>query len=374
MWLSATYICPVRGLAGLEPPEPGRLGLTARIARGLGLDQLVIPVLEESLLRAGRHTVRFLNGLIQGLDQAEDAGVSIWLMAAAQRILGVDWVAPYLVRGSLDSRASPVFVDGAMRTLRPFEWWADPSIVRKRLECFRELAAALSGHPALTGWIIMDRALEWPRPGAQTADLILKSHCAEIRDRDECGRIYLSIGAPELLDPETVQTLAGQVDGLHMRGVENGLDGWKRRGDLAEEICLTAYLHSMAQWLFGKEVSLEIGWSLMPDRDLREDVLESVGILGRQEAAGVTWLNLIDPENRLLSEPPWTLRPGLAKTGLLNQGGDPKEGVEALIREIRSNPQKINPADFIDLDQKEYLADPHAHSRRLWDHFRESTG
>jgi len=374
MWISATYICPVRGLAGLEPPEPVVLGRTARIARSLGLDRLVIPVLEESLLRADRHKVRFLDGLIQGLDQAEDAGMRVLLMASAQRILGVDWVAPYLVRGSLDPGAPSLFVDGAIRNLRPFTWWADPSIVCKRLECLRELVAALSGHPALTGWIIMDRALEWPRPDIQTADLILKSHCAEIRARDEAGEICLSLGFSGLLEPRMMQLLVGQVDSLYLRGVENGLNGWKQRQDLTEEMSLAAYLCSMAHWLFKKEVSVEIGWAMMTMMGLREETLASVSILGQQEASGAAWLSLIDPGRRLLFQPPWNLRLGLEKTGLLDQGGDPKEGVETLIEEIRSGIQKGCVADFIDIDQAEYKTDPETHLRRLWDHFREATG
>jgi hypothetical protein len=49
MLLTAKYICPVRGVADLDPPEPQRLGQAAMVARSLGLDQLLIPVLEESL-------------------------------------------------------------------------------------------------------------------------------------------------------------------------------------------------------------------------------------------------------------------------------------------------------------------------------------
>lgn len=374
MWVSATYICPVRGLADLDPPDSMYLGKTARIARSLGVDRLVIPVLEESLLRSERQKVRFLDGLVRGLNQAEDAGMGIRLMAPAQRILGVDWVAPYLVRGALDPRAAPVFVDGALRTLRPFTWWADPSTVRKRLESFRELVAALSGHPALTGWVIMDRGLEWPTPLFQTADLILRSYCAEIRSRDETGEICLSIGVSALRHPQVVRLLVPQVDALYMRNVENRLDEWKRHDNSGEEIVLAAYLCSMANWLFGKEVSPEIGWSLMMNRGLREEALTSVSVLGQQEVPGVTWLNLIDPEMGLRSRPPWGLHPGLRKSGLLNRGGEPKEGVEAMIREIRSGPHTGRAAEFIDIDQEDYLADPETHFRRLWDHFREATG
>jgi hypothetical protein len=41
MLLSAKYICPERGLAELEPPEPQPLGQAARVAEtlGRGMDQ-----------------------------------------------------------------------------------------------------------------------------------------------------------------------------------------------------------------------------------------------------------------------------------------------------------------------------------------------
>lgn len=365
----------MRGLADLAAPDPAYLGRTARIARGLGLDRLTIAVLEESLIRAGRHQVRFLDELVRGLDQAEDAGMGIWLMAPAQRILGVDWVAPYLVSGSMDSRAVEVFVDGAMRPLRPFPWWKDPSIIGKRVQCFRELAAAVSGHPALGGWIVMDRVLEWSQPDPDVADWLLKSYCAEIRGRDQAREICLSLDLSGLVRPQMVQGLTRQVDALHMRGVENRLDAWTRRGSLANELSLACYLGSMARWLFGRPVSLEVGWGMMMDRGIEEEALQSVSALAQQEAAGITWVNLIDPENRLRSRPPWNLRPGPGETGLLDPGGDPKEGVEALIQEIHSMPVGSGGnMDFIDIDRTEYLADPKTHLRRLWDHFQEATG
>ena len=219
----------------------------------------------------------------------------------------------------------------------------------------------------------MDRVLEWPRPKFQTADLILKSYCAEIRDRDETGEIWLSLGVSELLDPKMVQLLAGQVDGLYMRGIENGLGGLKPCRDLAEEITRLAYFYSMARWLFEKQISLELGWSRMTKPGFREEMLSSVSILGRQEVPGVTWLNLIDPQNRIVSDPPWNLRPGLEKIGLLDPGGDPKDGVDTLMRAFRSSEQKNRVIDFIDIDQKEYMADPQTHLSRLWGHFREAT-
>jgi len=372
MWLSSTYICPVKGLAGLESPDPVVLGRAGRTARGLGLDRLVLPVLEESLLQAERYRIRFLDGLIRCLDHAEDAGMSIQLMVPAQRVMGVDWVAPYLVRGSPDTGAASVFVDGSIRPLRPFAWWADPSMVRKRLACFREVTAALSGHPAVVGWIVLDRCLEWPRPDAQTADLILKSYCAEIRARDEVGRIDLRIGIAELMDPKLVQGLTGQVDGLFLRGIEAGIGGGMRCRDLSEEFSLTAFFISMARWLFERPVAAEIGRTLT-EVGIRDETLASAPILGQQEASGVTWLNLMDPERHLLFRPPWSCGDGVEKTGLLNQWGDPKDGVDVLVQEMGAGEQRACVTDFIDVDQTEYMADSEAHLRRLWDHFREAT-
>ena len=77
MRLSATYVCPVRGLAGLEPPEPFRLGKAAKVAKSLGPDRLLLPVLEESLAGTARAKTRFLDGLIYALDQISDAGFSV---------------------------------------------------------------------------------------------------------------------------------------------------------------------------------------------------------------------------------------------------------------------------------------------------------
>jgi hypothetical protein len=194
MRISATYVCPVRGLTSLDPPDPIRLGQAAGVGKSLGIDRIVLPVLEESLLGMARARVSYLDGFIRALDKIAEARLTAWVMAPVQRILGLDWVPPYLVRGSVDSNAAPVFVDGRIRNLRPFNWWADLSLIQKRIKTFRELLAAIHGHPAVTGWLILDRALEWSRPELEVADLVLKSYLAEIQECDESKKIYLNLG------------------------------------------------------------------------------------------------------------------------------------------------------------------------------------
>lgn len=83
---------------------------------------------------------------------------------------------------------------------------------------------AVIGHPALSGWLVIDRALEWARPDLEVPDLALRSCLAEIREHDEGGGVYFGLGWSELLRPEMAQTLAQQVEGLRMSGLEDGLE------------------------------------------------------------------------------------------------------------------------------------------------------
>jgi len=372
MLISATYICPIRGLASLEPPEPARLGRAARVAKNLGLERLLLPVLEESLLKMSRAKVSYLEGLIKGLDQVAEAGLTAWLIAPARRLLGLDWVPPNLVRAVRDPKAGRVFLEGRLRNLWPYNWWNDLSILQKRIKNFRELVAAVSGHPALTGWIIMDRALEWSRPNPEVADLVLKSYMAEIRERDESGSIYMGLGWSELLDPEMAQALAQQVDGVRISGLESLPQGLSSIAGLAGELLLASCLGTLSQWLFGRPIEVEVGWGLS-DKGDPEEISEAGKRLAGQSLAGMTWLSLIDPEPRLHKQPPWVLKPVLERIGILDYGAKPKEHVETYFKELCSLELREKMDDFIDISSEEYMADPQTHLPRLCDHFREST-
>jgi len=373
MLISASYVCPIRGLASLEPPEPTRLLQAAKVAKGLGIERLMLPVLEESLIGTTRAKVAFLDGLINSLDQAEEAKLTAWLIAPAQRVLGLNWATPHLVRAVRDPEADPVFVDGRVRNLRPLDWWENPSLIQKRIGIFRELVTAISGHPAITGWLILDRSLEWSRPDLEAADLVLKSFMAEIRERDETAIIYIDLGWSELLDPEIAVLLARQVDGVRISGCEKQVPGIDARTNLTGELTLASYLGTMARWLFGRPTEIEIGWGMLDKIGDNEETTEDFKRLASCGLSGANWLSLIDPELRLRSQPPWVLRSGLERVALIDHGPEPKEQVETWLKEIRSGRPRDGINDFIDISKQEYLDDPHTHLPRLWDHFQESS-
>ncbi len=369
--ISATYICPVKGLTGLEPPDPVRLSQSAKVAKSLGLEGLLLPVLEEALAGATRSKLHYLDGLVQAIDQVAEADLNGWLIAPAQRIMGLDFVPPHLVRGGRDPGAARVFVDGKVRHLWPFDWWADPTVIQKRIKVFREVVTAVSGHPALQGWVIMDRALEWSRPELEVADLVWKSYLAEIRERDERGAVYLGLGWSELLHPEMAQALVAQADGLRMSGLDRPLPGLEHPDHLAGELRMVSYLGTLAQWLFQRPLDVEIGWGVLDRRGDFEQIVEAGKRVAGQGITGLNWISLMDPEPGLHKQPPWALKPGLHRVGLLDHGAEPKDNVETWLGEFLSWEPGEKIEDFIDIDKEEYTSDPHTHLPRLWDHFRE---
>lgn len=372
MKVSALYVCPLRGLADLRPPDPKRLGHAAAVAKNLGVDRLYIPVLEESLFLPSREKVAFLEGLIQSLDRAEAGGLEVLLVLPAQNLLGLTWVIPELARPSAAPDARPVFVAGQVRKARPYPWWTDPSIIGKRLRAFSEALSAVAGHPGLKGLFVMDRALQWPRPDAAPALFVLRSLLAEIQERNmDGGRIGMGVGWDDLLDPGLTERISREVAFTRIGGTEQPPTGIEAPCDPAEEILLAAFMGTMACWLFERPAEAETGWCAAGEEG-REDPAEACERFAGQGLEGVAWLTLVDPEPALQHAPPWGLRPDLGKAGLLDHHLDPKPRMEEWIKRFKETEPGRRAYDFVDISREEYLEDPGMHVHRLWNHFRDA--
>jgi hypothetical protein len=88
-----------------------------------------------------------------------------------------------------------------------------------------------------------------------------------------------------------------------------------------------------------------------------------------QDPAALRWVSLVDPRSGLAGQPPWGLRPGLERVGLVEAHGEPKAWAVDLLQALRSTPARPQ-TDFLDLDQADYRTDPAVHLPRLWGHFR----
>jgi hypothetical protein len=372
MKISALYVCPVRGLMRFEPPVPRRLERAARTAKSLGIEKLYLPVMEAALVGKPRAKIAYLDGIVQALDGVAQAGISAWLVAPCYRALGVIWPTPYLVTPAQNPMGEPVFLDGRVRYLRAFDWWRETATVQRRILGLREVASAGQGHPALSGWVIMDRDFEWARPELQDAEFVLKSFVAEIREKHEKGSVYLGIGWQELLHPEVVQELSKEVDGLRIAGFEKAPPGLEEQGSPATELLQAAYVGTLAQWLSKKPVEVEIGWGMREKIQDYDAWFETGKKFATQRLEGGIWFNLCDPEPGLYADPPWTIYPGLEGKGLLDQRLNPKDWVEDWINETKAVKPLDKSSYFLDLSPEEYRWNPEIHFARLWYHFIKS--
>jgi hypothetical protein len=264
-----------------------------------------------------------------------------------------------------------VFVDGKLRRLRPYPWWSDPSVFQKRMVLFRELVSAIGPHPALSGWLIMDKALEWARPDRNVADLIVRATVTEIREKDEAGPIFMSSGWMELLHPQLVKSLSGYVNGFHLGGLDKIPSHFGRPPGLVGELMMAAYMVSLGRWFFSSNVEIEAGWTWPAQTSDLEEVAQTYGWLAEQGPAGIVFPTLVDPDPTMHHFPPWSVRPELRHIGLMDRGLEPKENAEALIHRLAATAPKEDCVDFIDVSKDEYGSDPEMHFPRLWDHFRE---
>ncbi len=369
MKISALYVCPVRGLMRFEPPEPRRLEQAARTAKSLGLEKLYLPVMEAALVGKHRAKIAYLDGIVQALDRVAQAGISAWLVAPCYRALGVIWPTPYVVTPVQHPMGEPVFLDGKVRYLKAFDWWRETATVEKRILGLREVVSASQGHPALSGWVVMERDFEWARPDVQNAEFVLKSFVSEIREKHEKGGVYLGIGWQELLHPEIVQELSKEVDGLRIAGFEKAPPGLEGEGSPGTELLQAAYAGTLARWLSKKPVEVEIGWGLREKMQDYDAWFETGKKFASQTLEGGIWFNLCDPEPGLYADPPWAIYPGLEEKGLLDQRLNPKYWVEDWINEIKTVKPLDKSNDLLDLSSEEYSSDPEMHFARLWHHF-----
>ena len=376
---TAKYYCPVRGLVDLSAPDPEALGRACGTASSLGLDSILIPVLEEALESPPRQRIGFLDQFIQALDAAGEGGLGVILNPLAQRVLDLEWTAKDMVRPPSWAGKKQVFVQGKVRFLQPLNWWADPSLISRRIRTLRELVNAVAGHPAISGWSLLDRALDWVRPEPGAAELVLRTFVSEIRTRDEQTMISLDLGWQELTRSDLVSTLGPEVDLLRLdaprEALAFGKDAEPAPLGLAGEMLLAAYLTAMAKWLWNRPVEPLLG-RLLDRAELEDQTFEAARILAGQAGSGglsggVCWFSLVDPSPEKAVEPPWALSPGLHRTGLLDWGYEPRSQAEPLIKTLDSGSGSAGTNDFIDLSPDEYRNDPETHLTRLWNHFRE---
>ena len=369
MELAAAYLCPIRGLIGGQPPDPGHLARTAKALADLGLTRFILPIPEEPLAQSGRKLTGYLDGLIQALDGAAEAGVSVWPAPLAWRIGPLSLTVPDLVKPTRSAAAPPAFFAGKLRRCQPLDWWSDARLIQTRLGRLKELVAALTGHPALIGWLILDREADRVRPTVEQFTFVFKAVEAEIRERDEKSDLVLGVAANQLLRPAALDPIIGAIDRLRLAGLDTpprGIDYTRP----ADGLGAAAYFARLANWLWEIDVEVEPPTPGDPGKGLEDDLVRGAGLLAQSGAGGMCWPSPAEPEPGRRDEPPWGLAPEMVEAALLNNRLEPKDWAIKLYDTIGSSEPDPRAREFIDLDRDEFKDRPGLHLARLWDHFR----
>jgi len=341
------------------------------VAKNLGVDRLDIPVLEEALFQPSREKVSFLDGLVNALDRLEAGGMEASLVLPAQNVLGLRWVIPELARPLTHPEGKAVFVAGRVRNLKPYYWWTDPWIIQKRMKAFSEALSAVGGHPVLKSLLIMDHALEWPRPDREAAFVVARTQVAEVREQGRGqSSAGIGLGWEDLLEPLVAREVSEEVGWIRVGGIEAPPKGIEAPDTLPEEVLLAAFMGSVASWLFEKATEVEVGWTMSKEIIDEESLAEACSRFAKQGLAGMTFLNLVEPEPFVRSMPPWPLRSDLDKVGLLNHHLDPKPWAEQCLKEMKLPGPVESASSFIDVGREEYEENPEMHLIRLWERFR----
>lgn len=374
--MRATYVCPVNGLADLAGPDPRALARGCQGSASISINTFVIPILEESLILPVKPRIEFLDRLIQALETAHDNNTGVVLKPLAGPVLDLDWKTRDLVRPPNWSGKKQVFMEGKVRLLSPMDWWSDPSLVKRRITSLRELVSAVAGHPAIQGWLLLDRELDWSRPDEQAAEFVFRSLMAEIREHNESAPIALGISWEEIRRPELVSALALVADSLSIdiHGFQG--NGREKSGGLALELLGGAFIATLAKWIWPRPVETIVGRALGRE-EINDQVLEAAQALARvlearPKTGTLSWFNLVDPSPEKALEPPWNLSPGLSRSGLLNHRAEPKEKLIPLLDALKTSGLSEWEPGFLDISQDEYVDQPKMHLSRLWDHFLES--
>lgn len=369
MELAAAYLCPIRGLVGGRPPDPGHLARAAKAAAQLGLTRLILPIPEEPLAQPGRKLTAYLDGLIQALDAAAEAGMSVWPAPLAWRIGPLSLTVPDLVKPTRSAAAPPAFFAGKMRRCRPLDWWSDAGLIQTRLGRLGELVAALAGHPALTGWLVLDREADRVRPTVEQFTFVFKAVEAEIRERDERSSLILGVSANQLLRPTALEPVKGAIDFIHLAGLDRPPRGLEYDRS-ADGLVAAAYLARLTKWLWEVEIDVEPPALGDLGQGSEDDLVRAAGLLAGSGAGGMVWPLLGQPEPARREEPPWGLAPEMIEAALLDNRLEPEYWAVKLYDVIRSTEENPRAGEFIDLDRDEFQDRPDLHLARLWDHFR----
>ena len=362
------------------------------IIGGLGLSYIRIYLLWEDFQPTPKTVPPvMLDRLVELLEAADARNIKVVACLFAGHLCGVNWLPPWMLLASTDLHQSPVFSLGKVRSNRMRNPYAEAEVMERQTYFLRELANAVSGHPALFGWDLGNEPSRWsPSADNFAVQLWLQAMTETLKEKDDRVLLTLCLHVSDLERSNglTPSMAAKYLDYLSIAGNSQNLP-W------AEDpfsSALPCFLGSVVSWLGKGQVMIqELGLatrSILPgprDYDLgskgdqllvsEEDAAvyaeEVIMHLRRLKLMGALWKSYGDYHPSVWERPPLNTLNTERFSGLVRYDGTPKVAASVLRSEPGEGEKEGIDFQWIDLSQAEYYQNPDQHLKRLYRRFRE---
>jgi endo-1,4-beta-mannosidase len=364
----------------------------ARI-RAAGFDSLRIFLLWEDFQpRPDQVSSGALRNLKQVADIAHDEGLDLTVTLFTGHMSGVNWIPPWALQPDQPATAQRfrIVSDGRVINAAPRNWYSDQIVIDAQSLLAREVAGALSGHPAVWAWDLGNENSNCVVPPSRNEGIEWLTRIAgEIRSSAPSSVITIGLHMEDLEEDRNLgpPEAALVCDFLSMHGYPIYCD-WAHG---PTDALLLPFLALMTYWLGGRDVLFQefgvptipasedelVGVGGMPmllsEIDAAEYTSEAIELLNKFGMTGAMLWCYGDYSRELWSEPPFDQAVHERYFGLWRANGSSKPSVKVIENfqagEVNGIADKF---EWIDIKPEEFYKAPKENLRRLYKRFRAS--
>lgn len=354
-----------------------------RIARA-GFDSVRIFLLWENFQPSpDRVSDLSLHRLVETADVAARTGLSLVPTLFTGHMSGVNWIPDWALEASDCSSRFRIVSNGKVVRARPKNWYGDQTVLTAQRLLAREVARALSNHPAVWAYDLGNENSNCVVPPSRDEGLAwLEQMAGEIRTIDSSHGITVGLHMEDLEEDRNLGPQeAGQVcDFLSMHGYPIYADWSESRTDAM----LLPYLAAITRWLGGRDVLFEeFGASatndsvtgpvtLLREQEAAEFTHDAIAGLIRSGCLGAMMWCFGDYAEWLWSWPPLDESTHERYFGLWRSDHSPKPAVSEISRFADADVTKrVDDFAWIDIVQRDFYINPRENLRRLYRRFRK---